>query len=711
MEVNELLKRMPLLRLLLPFAAGILIQNKVLLPLSSILPVCGALFFLLLFVTTFPFCLPGYNLRWIYGIALNSLIIFISMWAVSARTGSQTFTDHTGSGGVLIARVYDTPSERERSFRVVIEPVSVLQGDIFVRTSGRAVAWFEKDSLSAMLRPGDRIVLPNSFRPIENSGNPFEFDFKRYMGFRGIVAESYVPGDKWLVDGSLKGRGVVRVSAALRDRLYNILKNGGIDGDELAVAGALLMGLRSGIDSDLRQTYGFSGAMHILAVSGLHVGILCFFLQWVFRFFRRFRYYKVYSTSIIIFAIWFYAMLTGLSPSVTRAATMFSFVFVGRSLSRYSDIFNTLAASALFQLMIDPFTIYMTGFQLSYLAVSGIAVYQAPLSSLLRSGNFLIRRIWTLITVSVSAQILIFPLLLHNFNYFPNYFVLTNMFAVPFAVVILCSGLLLFIFSFVPVVSAILAYVLNFALTALNFLVRIVSLLPLSVSGDIFLSIPATLILYCLIISVSLFFFFKRVWFLKIGLVFIIAGLFLAASRTIRTSGQQFFIVYNCSGYSAYNFITDRENILVKAGGEKENDGFPDHVAQKPALYLNTGDIKKVEAEVFFNPCNRRSFHNLHVFGSWVDFGGYRIFFARGQHHDSFNNPIPPDTDLIVISSDYRGRIDNLYRFVKPGMVVIDSSVGYYRRQQLIDECLETGIEFHDMRAAGAFYIEITSMQ
>ena len=692
-----------MLRLLMPFVLGIVLQYNMGLTASFIVPACFVLLFLLCFTCTYYPLSNCFSLRWIYGLILNFLILLIAMGMVERKLQIPSLAEHAGKGGFIIARVLKSPEEREKSFRLLIEPVSVVLGDTIIKPAGKAICWIQKDKSSKMLRTGDRIVLPNNFRVIRNAGNPFEFNYHRHLKMQGIYAETYVSGSQWFVDGRFRAGGMVRFSERISESLLNILKDNGISGNELDVAGALILGRRSGLDPDLRQKYAASGAMHILAVSGLHVGIIYIFLHCMLGLLKGVRYYFLGSLIIILLVIWFYALLTGMSPSVTRSATMFSFLAVGRSLGRYTNIFNTLAASAFVQLLINPFMIFLVGFQLSYIAVTGIALYQPFLGSLVKFRNLLLNRIGMLITVSVSAQLLIFPLIIYYFNQFPNYFILTNVIAVPLAMIILYSGLMLFCFSFIPLLTTVFAFFLNIALVCLNYLTNTVSYLPFSNISDIFIGMPLLITLYGIIIFFSLFIFFKKIRFIQYAFIIAIAGLALRADHMINSSGQQIFMIYNTRGYSLYNFISGKENIIISDNYEDVKSNLLPYAVEKPALYLNAGNVNYLYSGEFFSHHQENTYFPFSVYGGFVDFNGYRIFFARNNERVIREPLNPVIIDLLVISSGYSGNISDICRAVNPGIVVIDSSVLNYRRKQLIAECIKAGLNYHDVYSSGAF--------
>ena len=211
--------------------------------------------------------------------------------------------------------------------------------------------------------------------------------------------------------------------------------NNGVEGKQLKVASALLLGYRENLDKELVKSYASAGAMHVLAVSGLHVGILYLLLTRIFSFLKKVKKVKngkFILTILIVSFLWFYAIMTGLSASVMRATTMFSFIVIGNELlNRKTSIYNTLAVSAIILMIINPFIVYQVGFQLSYVAVVGIVYLQPKLNRLFYSRYKLVRGVWAITCVSLAAQIATFPLSLHYFHQFSTYFFISNLIVIP----------------------------------------------------------------------------------------------------------------------------------------------------------------------------------------------------------------------------------------------------------------------------------------
>jgi competence protein ComEC len=705
MVFTEELKRMPMLRLLIPFIAGIIIQNNIQVSLLTILPLCAAFFILLFLIAISDKLNSHYSYRWIYGFMLYCFILLFSMTLMSRSMQSGSFIDHTGEKDYIIVRALEFPQERENSVRLRVRPETIIVRDTIYRTSGKALIWFEKDSQAATLRPGDRLIVKNDFREIRNRGNPFEFDYRRFLRIQGIEGESFVNDKSWSLIDSGKTGNLIYYPETLRKRLLDKLTRFNITGREHAVAGALLLGFRGGLDQDMRNYYAASGAMHILAVSGLHVGILYVFLIWILGFIKGFKFFFPARLIIVLLVLWTYALITGLSPSVTRSATMFSFLILARSSRRNTNIYNTLAASAIIQLIANPFALFLAGFQLSYLAVAGIAFYQPRLYSLTRLKNRFARKIWALTTVSFSAQLLIFPLIIFYFNQFPAYFLFTNLIAIPLAMLILYSGLTFFIFSGIPFLSSAIAFVLGNALLVLNFITETISKIPYSHYSGIVISLPLMVILYCAISSGTAYLIRKKPFFLLITMVLIFSGLLLRAESKIRHDRQQLFIIYNSGSFPLYNFISGPDNIIIT--GREEDTGSEElsYAASGAALNLKANKLKFLSLNEFNEMQSLCESYPFQKSDGFVSFNGFRIYFANKR--ESIQTGLSPvQVDMVVFSSESPVP-DEIFRFVSPEIVVFDSTVPFFLKTEMINQCKEAGVRYHDVRAAGGYTVNI----
>ena len=293
-----------------------------------------------------------------------------------------------------------------------------------------------------------------------------EFDYGNYLRLQHNVGVGYVRPGQWQIIGHVPIRGLRAYATTVQRKLAQRYSDAGLHGQPLALISAITLGERDALDSDLRQSFAAAGAAHVLAVSGLHTGIIyivvvslltCFGL-WRPLYEQRIR--RALLSSCIIAVMWAYAFITGLSPSVMRAALMLTIIQVGWICRRQSLSFNTLAAAACICLWIDPLSLFSVSFQLSFAAVAGILLFVPHFNSLWRVHSKFTRFMRDLVTVSATATIGTLPVSLYYFSQVARFFLLTNLVVLPAAYVLVISGLLVLALAHTPV-GAWLAFALQ----------------------------------------------------------------------------------------------------------------------------------------------------------------------------------------------------------------------------------------------------------
>ncbi len=445
-----------------------------------------------------------------------------------------------------ILRVVDEPQVKKRSIKVVAKLT-----DDSLSANGKVLLYFNDDSIHSNLKYGDILTVRTKLDKVENPGNPNEFNYKRYLRFHGIPYRGYVASGKSEVL-STNNPGVWGHFYTIRRKLIQRLKDSRLDHDELSVASALILGYRADLDKELMSAYAGAGATHVLAVSGLHVGIVYVILNTLLKFMDRRRSTKILKTVLLILLLFGYAALTGLSASVFRAATMFSFVAVGKAIRRDTNIFNTLAASAFVLMAFDPMIVMQVGFQLSYAAVIGIVIIQPRLFNLVViPQSKLLDWAWSITCVSVAAQIATAPLGLLYFHQFPNFFWISNLLVIPAATVILYLGFSLFVFSFWEPTLLFFGFLLDSLISILNQVVVWIENIPYSVLSGIDISTIETLMIYAMIFGVLLFIMQKVRFGLYTSLIMAIAFMMFQIAEVHQQRYQRFVTIYNIRGEAA----------------------------------------------------------------------------------------------------------------------------------------------------------------
>jgi competence protein ComEC len=266
--------------------------------------------------------------------------------------------------------------------------------------------------------------------------------------------------------------------ANFRKKLVAVIESKIPNPESQQIAAALILGQKENLDRDIKNAYSETGTMHILAVSGLHVGIIYAILLFPLKGIRlKSNQRKVYLTGVILL-IWVYAVLTGFSPSVIRAATMFSLFTAGQMRKRKPSSFNILAFSAMLMITFNPAVIYEVGFQLSYAAVAGILLIQPLILRYWLPPNRVLEYGWQLTTVSIAAQLGTFPLSVYYFHIFPSYFLLANLIVIPLSFVVMSVGVTFLALSWVPGIVDALGWIVSVLIELQNWLTRAIQYFP-----------------------------------------------------------------------------------------------------------------------------------------------------------------------------------------------------------------------------------------
>ena len=380
----------------------------------------------------------------------------------------------------------------------------VLQID-HQKTTGSVLINIEKDSIASFFKIGDRILIKNKFIAIKESLNPHQFNYKNYLVKQGIHLQVYTTKQELLLldQTSTSFLGFI---AAFRLKIQQSLQQYDFSEDELAIMNALLLGQRQDISKELTANYSKAGAIHILAVSGLHVGIILWMLSFVLKPLERYKKGKVIKLVLVLLFLWFFAVLAGMSASVTRAVTMFSAIAIGQFYNKRNAVEHSLIFSMFILLLLKPLFLFDVGFQLSYLAVFGIIWVQPVFYQLWKPKYYIIDKGWQLITVSTAAQLGVLPISLFYFHQFPGLFFLSNLLIIPFLGVILGTGIIVLGLSYLTILPILLVDIYGGIISILNRLVAFIARQEAFLFSDISFSFIKMFFSYLVIIACFQFF-------------------------------------------------------------------------------------------------------------------------------------------------------------------------------------------------------------
>ena len=439
---------------------------------------------------------------------------------------------------------------------------------------------------------GDLILIQGSPKEIKTSLNPFCFDYKKFLQDQNVNYQQNLFFYKKI--GNVPENYFFAKLHLVRENLKTILQKYIHDEQAQGIILAMMLGLKKDLEKEIQDIYLTTGVIHVLAVSGLHVGIIFFMINFILGIFfkRRPRHFaKLFLTLLFL---WIYAGLTGFSPSVLRATLMCSIMLLCNFFSTQNQIQSSISISALLLLLLDPQLIYNLGFQLSYSAVIGIVLFQQKIKSLFNVKNKFIKYFWEISSVTLSAQIFTLPLILFYFQKFPTYFILSNLVIIPMSSIFVILGLLVIFFSPINFLYKIFSYILNFVLVCVNRIMIFIAHLPKSSIQEIKIDLLDVIFLYGIIFCLLLF--FEKEKFLK--LLYTICFLFISKSfyNEYQTSKQKIVIFYNVKPYWAISFIKGKSAIIFL---DQKIKNFPNVVENQIMPSLNHYQVIASKCEFY----------------------------------------------------------------------------------------------------------------
>ncbi|WP_163714149.1 ComEC/Rec2 family competence protein [Mangrovibacterium lignilyticum] len=501
----------------------------------------------------------------------------------------------------FLATLMEKPAEKTNSYQLQL----LINAEESNKLNGQSIlCWAPKTEEISQMNTGDQLLCQAKINRIENRGNPFEFDYKSFLAQQGIYFSCYLNAQK--IKPVAKSSFRLKLWAEqFREKLLNPLRTKLKRPENFQVISALCLGYRKELQPETRDYFSRTGAMHVLAVSGLHVGLIFLFLLRIFSFLNRRKKGKWLRFILIAAALWFYALLTGLSPSVQRATIMFTFLLLAETKNRTNSIYNSIAASAFALLLIHPDILFAVGFQLSYAAVLSIVYFYPLLEKVIPIKNKWLKKPWQLLCVSIAAQIGTFPLSIYYFHQFPVYFWLSNFVVIPAAFLILAGTFLFFASTPVSPVQEFLASLLDTLNSLVLLLLKRISELPGAVIANIPISGWQLLFLFGMILFTILFIIFRRARYLQYSLICLLFFQLLGITEKWNLLNQQRIISYNGQP-KTYHFINGRDNYILCADTSKLSPFVYSNVVMKlqlkqPKTYLLESHLKIHERSFLFD--------------------------------------------------------------------------------------------------------------
>ena len=672
----------PLAKITIGFVAGILVAHYF---KPAILVV-----FLVLFVSVCAFIISFLISK---RNAVNPMYFGIATYFLAFVIGSSSQIIHTDSfqenNYIHQKSIFDKPHLVSITVREKLRSTSFNDRYIVLvnsidsnKRSGRILLNFRKDSLNHKFEIGTHLQIKGSLYQHSSAKNPNQFDYGKYLENKQIYAQMYADVSEIKI-GSIIEKDVWYYTSKLRAKIIRNLEKSNFNKAELHVAIALILGQQQDISPEIIKDYQYAGAVHILSVSGLHIGFILLFVTFLLQPFPNTRLGSFIKLIIILLSLSSFGFIAGLAPSVLRSVTMFSFVAIGMYLRRSTNIFHTLLVSMLLILLFQPSFLFDVGFQLSYLALFFILWLQPLFAQLWTPQYKIVNYFWEILTVSFAAQIGTLPLSIYYFHQFPGLFFVTNLVIIPFLSVIMGFGVLVMVLAAFDNVPHFLAKSLEWSIYILNKIINSIASLEQFIFRDIPFNWQLLLSLYLLLIAMIIW--FKKPSFNR--LVLMLVGV----------------IVFQVTYFQTHLTIQNQRELVIF--NSKKNTLIAERIGNDITLYANDSLLKTTSENktlVSYSMGNFSSLKTKRRVRNLLYFNGNKILVV-----DSLGvYPMDIRPDIVVFIQSPKINFERFLQTAKPKMVVADAS--NFRTLQKLWKvtCLKEKIPFHATGEKGFYRLD-----
>ena len=633
----------------------------------------------------------GYRLRFVAGTVVQLQMFIIGWLLVFVHTSvfDRSHLIHVRSEECLYtARITEPPVRKEKTTMAVAE-LLLKQGEKEQVVSGLVMLQMRTDSNSAKVNYGSELLFHTLPELLGGPKNPYQFDYAQYQRFHNIYFRVFLKENAWRIVAQNKGNRLLAGIYDLRDFFLSLIEQHVKTKDELAVASAIMLGYRDYMNADIVQAYASSGALHVLSVSGLHVGVLFLALQFIFSWMDKYRKLKWVKVMLVLSVMFFYAVLTGLSPSVLRAVVMFTFFVIAKAINRDNNMYNVLGVSCLLLLFWNPYLITEVGFKLSYLAVLGIVVLYPIFQPLLTFKNKLLKGAWSITCLSIAAQIATFPISLYYFHQFPNLFLISNLIIIPASDFVLYLGMLICVTFKIPIVFDVVGWLFNFLLVWINKFVYFIDSLPFALIEEIQVTQTEMYLIYVAIALAMLYYFSPKgkygVWLLTVFMVYA----FVRTLRLLQNENQTQIVCYSVPKHSALSFIQNTTAYTtIDSSLQMNESSMLFHIKHhwwalgiKHSMSIMHSDIRQLELPIG------------------------RLYFFQGKRILHIDKPVKIraaitlklNLDAVILSGNQRQRMAVLHHLFETKQFIFDTSNKNWRVKKWKAECEAMHLSYYDV--------------
>jgi len=541
--------------------------------------------------------------------------------------------------------------------------------------TGKMLINIRKDSLKSSFEIGTPLQFNCTISENGIAKNPNQFDYGKYLKNKQIYAQIYTENSE-IKTSSIIDKNAWHYASILRTKILRNLEKNKFHKTELNVAAALILGQQQDISPDIIKDYQYAGAVHILSVSGLHIGFILLFVTFILKPFPNTRRGSFIKLLIIIISLVSFGIIAGLAPSVVRSVVMFSFVAIGMYLRRSTNIFHTLLVSMLLILLFEPSFLFDVGFQLSYIALFFILWLQPLLAEIWKPKNKIVTYFWEILTVSFAAQIGAFPLSIYYFHQFPGLFFVTNLVVIPFISLIMGLGVLVMVLAAFDYVPLYLSKSLEWSIFILNKIINSIASIKQFIIQDIPFNWYLLISLYLLIISSILW--LKKPNFRRLALTLIS------------------ILILQMTYFETHWIIQNQKELVIF--NSKKNTLISERKGKNVTLFQNRNELKNqaINSYIMGNFSELKATKKLE---NLLFFNGNKILIL-----DSLGVcPKKINPDILVLTQSPKLNLERLFQDLKPKIVVADATNFKTYIHLWKATCIKKKIPFHSTGEKG-FY-------
>ena len=691
-------KGSPFIRLVVPLIIGIACQwywHFSLLFLWSLLALSAITLSL---VAALPLS-HQYHAQWYNGACLHAMLFAtggLLIYYKDIQHQETSITRQYTAGNAVLVTIEEPLSEKSQTYKTVASVQAILLNRSVHKASGKILLYLQKDSTVQHLHYGNQLLLFKTLQSIKNTGNPGCFDYQRYCTFQGISYQVYLKQDEYAALKIKNENLFWKFLFSTRAKIVTILKKYIPGAKEAGLAEAMLIGYKDDLDKSLVQSYANTGVVHIIAISGLHLGLIYWLLTLLCKPLPKRKAGKYIQPLIIIAGLWLFSCIAGGSPSVLRSAVMFTCLVIGAQMNRRTAIYNSLAASAFLLLCYNPFWLWDAGFQLSYAAVLSLAIFYKPIYNLLFISNKLLDVVWKSVAVTLAAQILTIPISVYLFHQFPNLFLIANLLAVPLSSLIIIGEIILCAVNIFPAIAAGIGFLLNYIIRWLNSFIEYTGSLSFAITNDLQISFFQLICLYAFIVAITWWLLRNRKTGVPLALISLLFFTGLRCMDVWYAARQKKLIVYNIPKHTAIDVMLGQQYFFKGDSLLQRND-----VLQKFYLQSSRSLYRVI-------PSNDTG--NLLVGKNIFRFGNTSLLLVD-RPLNRIQAPSKPAVDIIIISNNPPLKIAELTGFftahARCRQLVFDASNPPWKIAKWQQECTQMGLSAFSVADKGAFVFNL----